>query len=68
MCFESFYISLLSSAKQQMNVKLCILEKPEQIFSPIGVLNRFTELRHLTVHVKYKLIFYKALYLPLPSS
>ena len=76
--FESLYISLPSSAKQQREMikfyvfwrtrttmanfgiffwkwSLSVHVWPEQIFRPMGVLNRFTELRNSKV--EYKFIF-----------
>ena len=69
--FESWYISLPSSAKQQRemtklyvfrrtrlrlifglpfwNRTLSVHIKPGQVFRPISLLNRFTELRHSKV-------------------
>ena len=40
--------------------------KPEQVLRPIGVLERFTQLRDS--NVKHKFIFYKASSAPSPSS
>ena len=40
--------------------------KPGQVFRPIGVLNRFEELRQSKV--KYKFVFYKVSFPPSPSS
>ena len=45
---------------------LSVHVQPEQVFRPIGVLNRFTELRHSKV--KYKIIFYPASSPLSPSS
>ena len=87
--FESLYISLPSSAKQQREMikfyvfwrtrtttanfgiffwkwSLSVHVWPEQIFRPIGVLNRFTELRNSKAESKF--IFFKASNLPSPSS
>ena len=87
--FESWYISLPSSAKQQCEMtKFYVFWRMQTTmanfwylllelnavgaclawanFRPIGVLNRFTVLRHSKV--KYKSIFYKASSLQLPSS
>ena len=40
--------------------------RPGQVLRPIGVLNRFSELRHSKV--KYKLVFYMVSSPPSPSS
>ena len=48
------------------NWTLSVHVKPGQVFTPVGVLNRFTELRHSKV--KYKFVFYKVSSPPSPSS
>ena len=48
------------------NWTLSVHIKPGQVFRPIGLLNRFTELRHSKV--KYKFFFYEVSSPPSPSS
>ena len=69
--FASSYFSHSQIIKSTRILRVCerqfrALVKLEQVCRPIGVLNRFTELRHSKV--KYKFIFHKTSSMLSPSS